>query len=162
MEGIRKQRKDDQERIDNFVLVVGLYNREPCILVANYFTINLPSRHPEHVRARLWYYPVTTQSRGYGDVTVTYRHRSEIPSCIYAKHQYRQESEYESTWCFIHSNIWVQLQSYHRKWYNISRILYHQYGANVRIQGSTSMNNTNGAHELQQENSRVEQGGLEG
>ena len=37
------------------------------------------------------------RSRGYGDVTATYIRRSEIPSRIYAKHQYRQESEYGST-----------------------------------------------------------------
>jgi len=29
---------------------------------------------------------MTPRSRGYGDVTVTYIHRSEIPSHIYAKH----------------------------------------------------------------------------
>ena len=40
-----------------------------------------------------------------GDVTATYIRRSEIPSRIYAKHQYRQESEYGSTLCIIHSNI---------------------------------------------------------
>ena len=39
---------------------------------------------------------VTPQSRGYGDVTVTYIRRTEMPSHIYAKHQYMQESEYES------------------------------------------------------------------
>ena len=33
------------------------------------------------------------RSRGYGDATATYIRRSEIPSRIYAKHQYRQESE---------------------------------------------------------------------
>ena len=59
---------------------------------------------------------VTPRSGGYGDVTATYIRRSEIPSRIYVKHQYRQESEYGSTWCIIHSNTWVQLQSYHRKW----------------------------------------------
>ena len=32
---------------------------------------------------------VTPRSRGYGDVTATYIRRSEIPSRIYAKHQYR-------------------------------------------------------------------------
>ena len=37
------------------------------------------------------------RSRGYGDVTATYIRRSEIPSCIYAKHQYMQESECRST-----------------------------------------------------------------
>ena len=51
IEGVRNQRKDDQERIDNSVLVVGLYNRDPCIPVANFFTINLPSGRTENVRA---------------------------------------------------------------------------------------------------------------
>ena len=46
---------------------------------------------------------VTPRSCGYGDVTATYIRRSEIPSRIYAKHQYRQESEYGSKWCIIHS-----------------------------------------------------------
>jgi len=32
--------------------------------------------------------------RGYGDITVTYICRSKIPSHIYVKYQYRQESEY--------------------------------------------------------------------
>ena len=41
-----------------------------------------------------WGY-VTPRSRGYGDVTATYIRRSEIPLRIYAKHQYRQESEYD-------------------------------------------------------------------
>ena len=40
---------------------------------------------------------VTSRSHRYGDVTITYIRRSEIPSCIYAKHWYMQESEYEST-----------------------------------------------------------------
>ena len=39
---------------------------------------------------------VTPRTRGYGDVTATYIRRTEIPSHIYAKHQYRQESECES------------------------------------------------------------------
>ena len=47
---------------------------------------------------------VTPRSHGYGDVTATYIRRSELPSRIYAKHQYRQESEYGSKWCIIHSN----------------------------------------------------------
>ena len=42
-------------------------------------------------------YTVTPQSHGYGDVTATYIRRSEVPSQIYAKHQYRQDSECEST-----------------------------------------------------------------
>ena len=32
---------------------------------------------------------VAPRSRGYGDVAVTYIRRSEVPSRIYAKHQYR-------------------------------------------------------------------------
>jgi len=32
-------------------------------------------------------------THGYGDVTATYIRRSEIPSRIYAKLQYRQESK---------------------------------------------------------------------
>ena len=40
---------------------------------------------------------MTPRSGGYGDVTATYIRRSKIPSRIYAKHQYRQESEYGST-----------------------------------------------------------------
>ena len=50
MEGIRYQRKDDQE-IDNSVLVAGMYNQDSCIPVANSFTINLPSGRTEEVRA---------------------------------------------------------------------------------------------------------------
>ena len=51
MEGIRNQRKDGQERIDNFVLVVGLYDWDSCISVTNFFTINLPTGYTEDVRA---------------------------------------------------------------------------------------------------------------
>jgi len=40
---------------------------------------------------------VTPRSCGYGNVTVTYIRRSEIPLRICAKHQYRQESECRST-----------------------------------------------------------------
>jgi len=70
-------------------------------------------------------YIVTPRSHGYGNVTAAYIRRSEILSHIYAKHQYRQQSEYESTRCIIHTNKWVQLQSYHRMWLNITRILHH-------------------------------------
>jgi len=51
IKGIKNQWKDDQERIDNSVLVVGLYNQDPYIPVANFFTINLPSGRTEDVRA---------------------------------------------------------------------------------------------------------------
>ena len=53
MGGIRNQRKDDQDRIDNSVLVVGVYNQDSCIPVANFFTINLPSGRTEEVEPRL-------------------------------------------------------------------------------------------------------------
>jgi len=65
-------------------------------------------------------------SRGYGDVTVTYIYKTEILPYIYAKYQYRQESECESTVVIYISTIIVQLQSYHRMWSNITRILHHQ------------------------------------
>ena len=39
----KNQVKGDQERIDNFVLVVGLYSHDLCIPVTNFFTINLPT-----------------------------------------------------------------------------------------------------------------------
>ena len=58
---------------------------------------------------------VTPRSGGYGDVTATYIRRSEIPSRIYAKHQYREESEYRNTWCITHSNINVQVHSYYKE-----------------------------------------------
>ena len=51
MEEIRNQRKGDQEGIDNPVLVVGLYNQDSSIPVANFFTINLPSGRNEEVTA---------------------------------------------------------------------------------------------------------------
>ena len=51
MEEIRNQRKDDQDRIDNSVLVVGLYNQDSCIPVTNFFSINLPSGCTEDARA---------------------------------------------------------------------------------------------------------------
>ena len=40
---------------------------------------------------------VTLRSHGYGDVAATNICRAEIPSHIYANHQYRQKSECEST-----------------------------------------------------------------
>jgi len=58
--------------------------------------------------------PVTPRFHGYGDVTATYIRKFEVPSRIYAKHQYRQESEYGSKGCIIYSNKWVHKQSYHQ------------------------------------------------
>ena len=51
MEGIRTQKKDDEERKDNSALVVRLYNQDSCIPAANFFTISLPSGCTEDVRA---------------------------------------------------------------------------------------------------------------
>jgi len=51
MEEIQESRKNDQEGIDNFVLVVGLYNHNSCIPVANFFIINLLTSCTEYVRA---------------------------------------------------------------------------------------------------------------
>jgi len=50
-EGFRIQEIDQKEGIDNSALVVGLYNQDSCIPVANIFTINLPSGRTEDVRA---------------------------------------------------------------------------------------------------------------
>ena len=44
------QRKDDQVEIDNSTLVVGLYNQDSCIPVANFITINFLSGSTEDVR----------------------------------------------------------------------------------------------------------------
>ena len=46
----KNQEKDDQEGINNFVLVIGLYNHDSYILVANFFTINLPTGCTEDVK----------------------------------------------------------------------------------------------------------------
>ena len=40
---------------------------------------------------------VTPRSGGYGDATATYIRKSEVPSRMYAKHQYKKKSEYGST-----------------------------------------------------------------
>ena len=41
------------KKIDNSVLVVGVYNQDSCIPVANFITINLPSGRTEDVEPRL-------------------------------------------------------------------------------------------------------------
>ena len=51
--------------------------------------------------------------------------RSEIPLRICAKHQYRQESEYGSTLIIYNPAIRTPVHSYHKAWYNISRIYDH-------------------------------------
>jgi len=57
---------------------------------------------------------VTPRSRGYGVVTAMYICRSEIPSRIYAMHQYRQESEYGSTVIIYIPAIITQVHSYYK------------------------------------------------
>jgi len=42
-------------------------------------------------------YTVSPRSHGHGDITATYIRRAKIPSYIYAKHQYKQKLECEST-----------------------------------------------------------------
>ena len=89
--------------------------------------------------------------------------RSEIPSHIYAKHQYRKESEFRNMWCIIHSNIWVQLQSYNYKVTTGCDTILHKYYITDRrkcenTKRYTSMNSTKGVHELQKKNPRGEQG----
>ena len=90
------------------------------------------------------------RSRGYGDVTATYIHRSELPSRIYTKHvqaRIRVRTHIGN----IHSNRKVQVHGYHRKWYNITGILHHQ-----KIQKYNTWRDIwklRGAHE-QQEGSR--------
>ena len=49
-ENFRIQGKDYQEKIDNSSLVVGLYNQDSCIPLANFFTINLPTDCTEDVQ----------------------------------------------------------------------------------------------------------------
>jgi len=45
------QEMDQKKEIDNSTLVVGLYNQDSYIPVANFFTINLLSGRTENTRA---------------------------------------------------------------------------------------------------------------
>ena len=49
-ENFRIQGKDYQEKIDNSILIVGLYNQDSCISAANFFTINVPTGYTEDMR----------------------------------------------------------------------------------------------------------------
>ena len=42
--------REGLEKIDNFALVVGLYNQDSCILVANFFKINMLTGCTEDMR----------------------------------------------------------------------------------------------------------------
>ena len=66
------------------------------------------------IHFRSWFSNVTPRSRGYGDVTATYKRRSEIPLRIYTKRQYRQESEYGSTVVTHNPVIIITVHSYHK------------------------------------------------
>ena len=79
------------------LVLLHLLNGSPAVQTADPLSVGL------HCLQTVWF--CNTPIREYGDVTETNICRSKIPSHIYTKHQYRQESEYESTWCVIHSNI---------------------------------------------------------
>ena len=87
-----------------------------------------------------------------------YIRRLKIPSQIYAKHQYRQESEYKSIWCIIHSNyeynykVITGYDTISQEYYIIDRRKYEN------TKRYTNMNSKKDAHEIQKENSRAEQG----
>jgi len=69
---------------------------------------------------------VTPRPRGYGDVTAMYIRRLETPSRIYAKHQYRKESEYGKYvvhYTFQQMSTIIKLSP---DVINITRILHHQ------------------------------------
>ena len=73
-------------------------NRAACGIIRSYLKQNIKYHVMTETSAKnIWEILVTLRSRGYRDVTATYICRSKIPSRIYAKHQYRQESEYGST-----------------------------------------------------------------
>ena len=111
---LKNQGKYGQEGIDNFISVIGLYNHNSCVPIANFFTIICRLVVLKMWESKLWYHSITPRSYGYGDVTASYIRRAEMPSRIYAKHQYRQESEYESTVIIYISAIIAQVYSYHR------------------------------------------------
>ena len=85
-----------------------------------------------------------------------------MPSCIYAKHQYLQESEFkicDALYIPTYENNYKVITGYDtilKEYYITDR----RKCENTRIY--TIMNSTKSAHELQKENSRDEQEGLEG
>jgi len=76
---------------------------------------------------------VTPRSGGYGDVTATYIRRSEIPSRIYAKLQYRQKSEAEAQWQYTFQ------QNNTSTWLSQKAI---QYYKNITSPENTKVHNT--------------------
>jgi len=150
------------KKINNSVLVGGLYTR----IHAFQLQISLPLICRLDIlkmwEPRLWYHRVTPQSHGYGDVTMTWIHGSKIPSCIYTKHQYMQESEYGSR-----GALYIPTYEYNCK--VITRcdtILQEYYITDGRKYESTkrctSMNSTNGAHEFTKGKLERRAGALEG
>jgi len=88
--------------------------------------------------------PISRVRRCYCDI---YTQVGNTP-CIYAKHQYKQESEYGSKWCIIHSNIWYNYKVITR----CDAILQEYYISDRRkcenTKRCTSMNCTKGGSEL--------------
>ena len=70
--------------------------------------------------------PCNAPPVGYGDTTSTYIRRAKIPSHMYAKYQYMQKSEYESTVMIYIPINGAQIHSYHVAWSNITWILHHK------------------------------------
>ena len=96
-------------------------------------------------------------SRGYGDITAMYICRSEIPSCIYAKHQYMHQS------MKICSALYISTCEYNYK--VITRcdtILQEDYITDRRkcenTQRYTSMNSTKGAHNYRKKTQETSKG----
>ena len=50
MEGIWESKERRSEKINNSALVIGLYNQDSCIPVANFLTTNLPTGYTVDVR----------------------------------------------------------------------------------------------------------------
>ena len=84
--------------------------------------------------------------------------RSKIPWHIYAKHQYRQESEFKNC-----GALYIPTHEYNYKVITRCDTILKEYYITDRCicentKRYTSMNSIKGAHELQKENSRDEQG----
>jgi len=102
-----------------------------------------------------WYIP---RSRGYGDITVMYIRRSEIPSHI-------STGKNQST--KIHGVLYISTYEYNYKVIKECDTILQEYCIIDRrkyenTRRYTKMNSTKDAPELQKENSGNEQGGLEG
>jgi len=122
MEGILESKEGRSRENKNFVLAVGLYNRDLCFSVTSFFTINLPTSCTKDVRAWAlipsYNTPILWRRRRYCDV---YTQRENTLSISLGRNQSMKVRDVQ-----LHSKKRVQLQSYHRKWSNITWILHHQ------------------------------------